>query len=335
MPRLDQGETEPLQEVLRHDAAVTLKLVRVYVTDPEGNPARDLEITDFVLYDNGDPQQISAFEKHFLSSPDVKANATEPVPAVEEFSSPNRKFIFFLDYSSSDLEGLAKSREVILEFMDSHVRPADEVALISFQKPPRLVVHEDLTLDHQKVRTILQRPLGVPGIGGGWGSHAVLGHSVTRGEIMGTLASRWFIGCLQDVAKAFRVVPGQKNIVLFSRGIGGDVRDPLFLKMCRDLATANCPVFAIDTVTGMEKARIQAENSLENIATQTGGKYYPDVNYEAEIGEDVHAVTSNYYVLGYAIATSWDGKFHDVKVEVLKRGYRVYAQKGYFNSPPF
>ena len=313
---------------------MTLKLVRVYVTNPEGNPARDLEISDFVLYDNGKPQQISAFEKHFSLSPGVKPDLTEPVPATEALSVLERKFVFLLDYSNSDLEGIAKSREVILEFMGSQVRPADEVALISFQRPPRLVVHEDLTLDHEKIRTVLQKPLGLPGIGGGWGSHAVLGHSVTRGEIMGGLGSRWFISRILDLAKSLRVIPGQKNIVLFSRGIGGDVRDPLFLKMCRDLATANCAVFAVDTVTGMEKVRIQAENSLENIATQTGGKYYPDVNYEAEISEDVQAVTSNCYVLGYTIASDWDGKFHDVRVEVLKRGYRVYAPKGYFNSSP-
>lgn len=334
-PHPAQTGKKPRQNLLQHEVAVTLKLVQVHVTDQEGNPARDLEISDFVLYDNGNLQEITAFEKHMLSLQGVKPEEAEPVPARKAPSALNRKFVFLLDYSNNDLEGISKSRKVILEFMNSQVRPTDEVALISFQNPPRLVVHEDLTLDHQKIRTMLQRPLGLPGIGGGWGSHAVLGHSVTKGEIMGSQGSRWFISCIRDLAKALRVLPGQKNIILFSRGIGGDVRDPLFLKMCRDLATANCPVFAVHTVTGMEKVRIQAEDSLENVATQTGGKYFPDVNYEAKISEDVQASTSNYYVLGYAIASIWDGQFHDIKVEVTKPGYKVYAQKGYFNPLPF
>jgi len=331
-----QTETKPPQDLLQHEVAVTLKLVQVYVVDPDGEPARDLNVSDFVLYDNGKRQDISAFEKHFLSPPGVKPEEAERVPAREAPSAMNRKFIFLLDYNNNDLEGIAKSRKVILEFLDSQVQPTDEVALISFQIPWRLVVHEDLTLDHQKIRTMLQRPLGLPGVPGGWGSHAALGHSVTRREIMGSLAPRGGLAsCLQDLARGLRVVPGQKNIILFSRGIGGDVRDPLFLQMCRDLATANCPVFAIHTITGMEKARIQAENSLENVSSQTGGKYFPDVNYESKIGEDVQAATSNYYVLGYTIASNWDGKFHEIKVEVLKPGHKVYAQKGYSNPLPF
>jgi VWFA-related protein len=258
------------------------------------------------------------------------------IPAGETPSSMNRKFLFLLDHNNNDLEGIAKSRKVILQFLDSQIQPTDEVALISFQIPWRLVVHENLTLDHQKIRTLLQRPLGLPGVPGGWGSHAVLGHRVTRREIMGSLTPRGgLVSCLQDLAKGLRAVPGQKNIILFSRGIGGDVRDPHFLQMCRDLATANCAVFAIHTITGMEKVRIQAENSLENVSSQTGGKYFPDVNYESKIGEDVQAATSNYYVLGYTIASNGDGKFHEIKVEVLKPGYKVYAQKGYFNLLPF
>ena len=332
------------QNLLQHEVAVTLKLVQVHVTDPQGNPARDLEISDFVLYDNGNLQEITAFEKHLLAPSSEKPKEAEPVPPRELWnvnlpsapSALNRKFIFLLDYSNNDLEGIAKSRKVVLEFMDSQVQPTDEVALVSFQIPWRLVVHEDLTLDHENIRTLLQKPLGLPGVGGGWGSHAVLGHTITRGELMGSLApGGGLVNGLKDLAMALRVLPGQKNIILFSRGIGSDVRDPQFLQMCRDLATASCPVFAVHTVTGMEKVRIQAENSLENVATQTGGKYFPDVNYEAEISEDVQAATSNYYVLGYTIASSWDGQFHDIKVEVTKPGYKVYAQRGYFNPLPF
>jgi hypothetical protein len=66
------AQTKTAQELLQHEVIVTLKLVQVYVVDPEGNPARDLEKSDFVLYDNGKLQNITDFEKHFLYVPEVK-----------------------------------------------------------------------------------------------------------------------------------------------------------------------------------------------------------------------------------------------------------------------
>ncbi len=35
------------------------------------------------------------------------------------------------------------------------------------------------------------------------------------------------------------------------------------------------------------------------------------------------------------MAAAWDGKYHDVKVEVRRKGYEVRAQRGYFNPLPF
>jgi hypothetical protein len=60
-----QARRKPAQEPLQHDVTVTLKLVQVFVTDPDGHPARDLDKSDFVLYDNGELQEITGFEKHF------------------------------------------------------------------------------------------------------------------------------------------------------------------------------------------------------------------------------------------------------------------------------
>ncbi|HCS47190.1 MAG TPA: hypothetical protein DIW61_02610, partial [Candidatus Aminicenantes bacterium] len=66
-----QAKRNPPQDILQHEVTVTVKLVQIYVTDPEGNPARDLEISDFILYDNQKLQKITEFEKHFLPVPEV------------------------------------------------------------------------------------------------------------------------------------------------------------------------------------------------------------------------------------------------------------------------
>jgi len=351
-----QQDSRP-QKPLRHEVSVALKLIQVYVTDKDGKSARDLEKTDFVLSDNDQPRIITEFEKHFLFVPETALKETKPAPARDTSSLMNRKFIFLIDFDSNDLEGIAKATKAALHFMDNQVQSGDEIALLSVTFPSGLTLHEYLTSDHQKIRAALGRVLGVPGTGGGWDSFASMGHSLMGMEALDERStvglshqsrtqSLQFTSGLTNLAKAFRYIPGQKNIILFSRGFGVLPLNPKnparpgekeFLEMGQELASANSPVFAVDTTAGMARAvsGTQPEPRLEFLSRLTGGKYYKSVDNYAQIAEDIRDSTSNYYVLGYAVASSWDGRFHEIKVDVKRQGYKVYAQRGYFNPLPF
>jgi VWFA-related protein len=342
---------------LQHQVTVTLKLVQVFVTDDKGKPAFDLERSDFVLYDNGTPQTITDFESHVLAAPAPERAGTAPAspPARETASLLNRKFIFLIDYGRNDLEGVMKAKTAALEFMDTKVQPGDEVALFSFSVVGGLKLHEYLTSDQAKVRAAIKKLRDVPGITpvsdeSGLPGHEPMGMEVLSAELFarhgghtGT-GSRNLFAEVAEWAKSLRGIPGQKNIILFSRGFGGAVVRPgdagnvLFQTMSRALASANAPVFTVNTTTGVAdkiKLGVFPEASLDSLARTTGGKYFPDVNYYSRIAADIQDATGNYYVLGFTIAAAWDGKFHDIKVEVRKPGYKVYAQKGYFNPLPF
>lgn len=346
------------QKSLQHEVAVTLKLIQVYVTDKNGKPVRNLEKFDFNIYDNDKPRIITEFEKHFLFLPEAKLAETKLAAARDTSSLMNRKFIFVLNFDNNDLEGIAKSRNAVLEFLDTQVQPSDEIALFSCSFPRGFALHEYLTSDHQKIRAALGKVLGIPGVRSGWDSFAALGHSVMGMEALALEAnvgaslqarseSSQLTSGLTNLAKAFRHIPGQKNIILFSRGFGAvpvNPKNPVtreeqeFLEMGQELASANSPVFAVDTTTGVSAkvaAGVFPERRLEYLSRLTGGKYYKDVNYYSQIAEDIQNSTSNYYVLGYSIESFWDGKFHDIKVEVKREGYKVYAQRGYFNPLPF
>jgi len=86
-------------------------------------------------------------------------------------------------------------------------------------------------------------------------------------------------------------------------------------------------VFQDDKTTG--------GNTLRRLTDLTGGRYFSNINmYERNL-DQVQALTGTYYVLGYSVGESEDGRFHEVKVEVKRKGCQVRAQSGYFNPKPF
>lgn len=76
-------------------------------------------------------------------------------------------------------------------------------------------------------------------------------------------------------------------------------------------------------------------NSLKRLTDITGGRYFSNINMYAKNLDQVQELTGNYYVLGYAIGEQEDGRFHEVKVEVKRKGCQVRAQAGYFDPKPY
>lgn len=139
----DRSRSEKAQKPLQYEISVSLKLIQVFVAGPDGNPAVDLEMADFVLYDDGKLQEITDFEKHLIQTPEA---AAAPSPLMK------RKYILLFDNDSNDLAGIAKSRKAALEFLDNNVQMGDEVAFFSCSPAPGLTVHEYFTSDHHKIR---------------------------------------------------------------------------------------------------------------------------------------------------------------------------------------
>ena len=356
-----QSKPPDPQAPIRHQVTVTLKLIQVFVADPGGKPAMDLEKSDFVLRDNGVVQTITDFEKHVLALPAAgraeAAPVAPPAQAAAGESAPllARKFIFLLDYQRNDLEGIKKAKTALLEFVDSKTQPGDEIALYSFSASGGLKLHEDLTADRAKVRTAVEKLRDVPGITPVGDEslspdHEPMGMELMNLQIFGRAggssgsAVRSLFADVAEWAKVLRSVPGQKNIVLCSRGFGRSVVRPgdpnyfAFQMMAKELASANTRVFSINTTTGVaDKTALGVfpEDSLDQLARTTGGKYFSDVNFATKIAADIQDATASYYVLGFAVPAVWDGKYHDVKVEVRRKGYEVRAQRGYFNPLPF
>ncbi|HYA49090.1 MAG TPA: VWA domain-containing protein [Burkholderiales bacterium] len=391
----------------QYSVTVTVKLVQVYVTGKDGRPVADLKPEEFLVTDNGRPVAVTHFEKHFLGQ--AAAAAAEPGPRM------NRKFLLLFDLAFMDPRGILKAREAGLKFIDATLRPEDEVALMVYTPYRGLVLYEYLTLDHQRIRRLVEG-LGLKRVAGRAEdltqylySRDLVGERTPRADEQ-TPEEAFFerqarlqasrrvdegvrlsyvdkaqdlISALDNLAAALRRLPGYKNVIFFSEGIAGQVlfgrrgggtsgagstvgqfveqmRDydaaradtgirAGFTHMLDEFRAANAPIFALDVsrsqaesefgspTTGPASAgpELAGTDSLRQAASVTGGRFYANTVSPDHIAGDIQSVTGAFYVLGYSIGETWDGKFHKIKVRVTRTGCDVVAQGGYFSPKPF
>jgi VWFA-related protein len=212
-------------------------------------------------------------------------------------------------------------------------------------------------------------------VSGGWLNPAkqkLLDLSVDRMNYQ--LHVRNFVQRMGNLAKSLRLIPGYKYIVLFSSGIAGSIfqggpdvlnrsklgaaqragnatlynmdsldvaiwEEKKYERMIKELAQANCPVFVLNTEElGQDpsfKKAMSGEYPLKKMSKISGGEYFPHVEDYASSLAQLQNRTGMFYVLGYYIQEKKDGKFHEIKVRVQRKGCEVHAQAGYFNPKPF
>jgi VWFA-related protein len=398
-PYLYTDEHKPIpyqveQRTLQHEVSVTLKLVQVYVTDKKGNPITDLDKSEFEIFDNEVLMDITEFETYSFSS----AQSEEVKKEIAESSSEtmNRKFFLFFDFAFNNPTGIKASKDAAIHFLENKLQPTDKVGILSYSSFKGLKLHEYLTTDHSKVREVIdgfgvRKVLGrvedveekyfrtVSGMTTSDASQDAQDLDASfQAQQPGMPASSNFTGryneaeileykyhainfCtrLEDMAKAFRYIPGHKHIVLFSSGVASSIMygigSPLgslktgslgdeetrtsYENMIKELSSSNTQVYALNTEE--QRARIHQDEemlgglSLRKIAKSTGGKYFDKVQkYETALDE-IQNITSTYYVLGYYVDEKWDGKYHELKVRVKRKGTRVHTQAGYYNPKLF
>jgi VWFA-related protein len=121
-----------------------------------------------------------------------------------------------------------------------------------------------------------------------------------------------------------------------------------FTGMLKEFKASNSPVYAVDVSraqkdidssiqegAGPALRGIDGADSLKQFASGTGGKFFGNTMEAVRIANSIQTSTSAYYVLGYSVDETWDGKFHKIKVKVNRKGVDVEAQGGYFSAKPF
>jgi VWFA-related protein len=246
----DREAVRTQQRPIEYRVSVSLKLIHVYVTDRKGNPVVDLGRDDFTVLDNGEPKALTEFERHLLPPPGAApVPAQIPAPGTAVKPELPRKFLLFFDFGFNNERGVRKAREAALRFLDSGLRPDDEIGLISYSQTRGLSFNEFLTVEHAKVRRAVE-DLGVKPIAGRaedfeqqyWrrAGETIQGptdspaHNENHPSAWVNPTLDWrrqesknfaqnYLRKLIVLAKALRYVPGRKNIVFFSTGIASSI----------------------------------------------------------------------------------------------------------------
>jgi VWFA-related protein len=281
----------------------------------------------------------------------------------------NRKLFFFLDQQASDRAGKDKAKAAALRFLDTQVYPGDEVAVIGWYAMSGFYIREYLTTDLERIRQAIDgvteappsppEPVGMPSDdvdrgAGVSGSERVIpagregadisanpseayGRSLVLAPGTAAFQRADFVPRLAEIAEVFKTVPGHKSLILFTaRDMGPEAE-----RLGQLFGAAGTAVYAVNTQDwkmgplGTKFKYIWSDHSLKTLSAASGGKYFADINDASGIAEEVQDLTGNYYVLGYYIQDSWEGKYHKIRVEVARPDARVLVQDGFADSKPF
>jgi VWFA-related protein len=385
-----------------HEVSVSLKLLQVYVMDKSGNSVPGLKPADFEITDDGKPVSITDFEFHAAVIPGIASDSSAAVPSAEP-AKLSRKFFLWYDFGFNDPKGAKRAKTAGLHFLDSQIRPEDEVALLTSTSVKGLTVQEYLTKDHLRVRKdiealdagrIVGRASEIEQLMGGeqeWARWADPGKppinnpdankgaateeaakELVRAEgafaqLVYKQQSLKFLRDFKDMAKSLRYIPGAKSLVLFSGGIARallfgmkgtpeaqtesddavliqfgdrDVQNE-FHDLVRELRASNTFIYAVNGTLPQGAAHdpafrdFQGDEFLRQLAGETGGQYFHNTQDTNKAVEDIQKFTASYYVLGYPVSQTRDGRYHAVKIAVKRKDLRCWGTAGYFNPKPF
>jgi VWFA-related protein len=320
--------------LLAQSLRVDVNLVRVpcFVTDRDGTPVRGLGRDQFVVLEDGVPQEI----KYLWQELDLPLT----VGLVADVSGSQTKFV-------------EQHRETILQFLARVLSPSDRAFLVSVANQQTLMTDFTDSLDNLRagVEALGRRPgeiLGEPCTGGE--TPQVVPDYVCGGTAL-------WNGIFFSARLKMRPQPGRKALLVITDGMdtGSDHGLVDAIEACQGadtvvysiryldanafmvLSTKNPLTWLPNKLLNRELAKIngkiaeQAKRDLERISFETGGVAFEgDSANLPEVFGRIEADLRSQYVLGYtAREGSGAQRYHKIQVKVTRPGLTVRARQGY------
>ena len=299
---------------------VSSVLVDTLALDSDGNPVSDLTVDDFEIYEDDVRQTIQSFDVTDWTS--YVAAKTSDAPANSGGSSLNtypRRFIFIFNRQGAAFEWLVRAKRAGNEFVVESMADGDEAMVInvgfSTKVTQELQASKEETLESIRKLTpmVVPYPMGAD------------------------RAAGFLYRDLEALGKDLAEIPGRKVIVLLSNelltfpGPGSRRSNESFAlrDAVESLNQANASVYTID-LRGAH-SRPTLAGGLSPLATETGGRYFPNaISFETPLRQ-IGRENQRYYLMSYVPTNSEaNGTYRRIDVRTSKPDVELIARQGYF-----
>jgi VWFA-related protein len=333
-----------------------LTIEDVTVTDGQGRPVHGLKPSDFVIKEDGKPQEIRSFQELGTGLPTAPSPPSPVLPAdvysnVQTLqSSTSAVNILLLDAlnTSPELQGIVRLQA--LKYLQT-MPAGTQIAVLELGSGLRIV--RGFTDDREALTAAIQsfRPESI--------LSAPVHTQLEIGDLLNIRAEAT-INALDAIAGFVTALPGRKNLIWFSKGLSQVTAFGVYQlkyanlndytlelnKAYGRLAEAQVAIDPVDprgVIVGDPRGKTDDvwldHNSMGEIAAATGGTAYLNRNDLNGAIADAIAGGSNYYSLSYVPPPSkYDGKYHKIDIQVDRPGLQLRYRDGYIAmdiSKPF
>jgi VWFA-related protein len=329
-----QASAQPQTPVFR--AGTDLVRVDVTATVNGDEPVADLQASDFEVFEDEVPQTVETLK--FIRVDGTRtSNLDEPLEIrskqhamLEAAREDVRLFAIFLDDYHID-----KRPDITLPLRDTLTRFVKQLGpndLVALMEP--LTTLYDLKYTRAKdelidrIRTFEGRRGQVFPV-----KSAIEEAQLTQRNWQ-ELRAGVTLSALEALATQLGGLrEGRKSILFFSQGPPLPPSSPNEQRYREAMEAANRGNVTIHVIDPRPLGSVGfgGANTLRRIAADTGGRAIVNTNDPTEQLQGVMADASAYYLIGYSpTRRDNDGKFHEIKVRVKRRGVRITARRGYW-----
>ena len=329
-------------------------LLDVLATDRKGAIVRGLGKDDFLVLENGKPVELTGVSFYTTRYDEAKtrdqAAAADSASGETAAEVPASRFFIFFFHEQRHLSTILSNRSrqqraagrQAHDWVRDEMYPSDWVAVVSHDA--HLHVHQDFSQDRESLMAAISdaargfQPED-PTLSEWKRAAAASALSLRRGlpappEL--ARATRRIYHAIRLVAEATRPIVGRKNLLLFTLGFGefeefalGSRPDQRYYPaMAQALNDNNVALYPID-LTHRDVVHSQGRFFLQ-LATDSGGLYYPNlVSFKSRL-ERIAAENSGYYLLSFRTThAAGESGYRRVTVKAKDRRIRVRARRGY------
>jgi VWFA-related protein len=278
-----------------------------------------------------------------------------------------RLMVFFFDFSSMAIPDQLRAQDAALEYLQKRITKDDMVAILFYASAVQVLT--DFTDDRDMLTHIIkQLPIGeaseLAGLAdtdddNGEDTQAAFVADETEFNIFNTDQK---LAAIETAAKMLKNFPEEKALVYFSGGVTRTGLDnEAQLQASVNAATkANLAIYSIDArglmaappggdashagsrgagifngsvQNSQRAATLASQDTLYNLATETGGKSFFDTNDLAAAITKTQQDMSSYYLLGYYSSNNaLDGKYRKITVRLNnpKLAAKLEHREGYW-----